>query len=161
MFHNNNKKILNKIAMRSFRASKLRNLFTILAIVLTTVLITSVFTMGISLIESFKQSELKRYGHYAHGNFKLLTTEQYEKIKKHPLVKEYGMGIVVSNADNDVFTKKPCEIWYLDKNEAKYRFSTPTAGRLPEKENEIAMETWVLDMLGVPHRLGSTVNLEY
>ncbi len=161
MFQNNNQKIVNKIAMRSFKANRLRNIFTILAIILTTVLITSVFTMGISLMESFKQSELRMYGHYAHGNFKLLTTEQYEKIKKHPLVKEYGMGIMVSNADNNVFMKKPCEIWYLDKNDAKYRFSTPTIGKLPEKENEIAMETWVLDMLEVPHKLGSTVNLEY
>ncbi|WP_454052697.1 ABC transporter permease [Clostridium sp. Marseille-Q7071] len=161
MFQNNNQKIVNKIAMRSFKANRLRNIFTILAIILTTVLITSVFTMGISLMESFKQSELRMYGHYAHGNFKLLTTEQYEKIKKHPLVKEYGMGIMVSNADNNVFMKKPCEIWYLDKNNAKYRFSTPTIGKLPEKENEIAMETWVLDMLEVPHKLGSTVNLEY
>lgn len=161
MFQNNNQKIVNKIAMRSFKVNRLRNIFTILAIILTTVLITSVFTMGISLMESFKQSELRVYGHYAHGNFKLLTTEQYEKIKKHPLVKEYGMGIMVSNADNKVFMKKPCEIWYLDKNNAKYRFSTPTTGKLPEKENEIAMETWVLDMLEVPHKLGSTVNLEY
>lgn len=161
MFQNNNQKIVNKIAMRSFKVNRLRNIFTILAIILTTVLITSVFTMGISLMESFKQSELRMYGHYAHGNFKLLTREQYEKIKKHPLVKEYGMGIMVSSADNKVFIKKPCEIWYLDKNDAKYRFSTPTTGKLPEKENEIAMETWVLDMLEVPHKLGSTVNLEY
>lgn len=37
----------------------------------------------------------------------------------------------------------------------------PTTGTLPQKENEVAMSTITLDMLGIPHEIGSRVCLEF
>lgn len=46
-----NKKMINQIALKSLKARKKRNLIAILAIVLTSVLFTALFTIGGSLIE--------------------------------------------------------------------------------------------------------------
>lgn len=37
----------------------------------------------------------------------------------------------------------------------------PTVGKLPETVNEIALDTIVLDKLGIPHELGQPVTLEW
>ena len=49
MYENNNKAIINKLARASIKANRMRNLFAIVAIILTTVLFTSVFTIGASI----------------------------------------------------------------------------------------------------------------
>ncbi len=47
-FENNNKEIIKKITKRSLKTNKVRNIFAILAIVLTTFMISSVFSIGLS-----------------------------------------------------------------------------------------------------------------
>ena len=42
MYENNNKAVVNKLAKRSIKANRMRNTFAILAIILTTVLFTTV-----------------------------------------------------------------------------------------------------------------------
>ena len=45
MISNNNRPVINKIANRIFQSNKNRNFIAIIAIVLTTVLFTTIFTM--------------------------------------------------------------------------------------------------------------------
>lgn len=52
MYENNNKAIVNKLAKCSIKSNRMRNIFIIIAIILTTVLFTTVFTIGISMIKS-------------------------------------------------------------------------------------------------------------
>lgn len=99
MYQNNNKAIVNKLAKRSIRANRIRNIFAIVAIILTTVLFTSVFTIGISMMKSIEYSTMRQVGTSAHGGFKYLTTEQYEILKGHKDIKEYGIVIPVSGAE--------------------------------------------------------------
>ena len=49
-FENNNKEVIKRITKRSLKSNKVRNIFTILAIVLTTFMISSVFSIGISFL---------------------------------------------------------------------------------------------------------------
>ena len=52
-FENNNKEVIKKITNRSLKTNKVRNIFAILAIVLTTFMISSVFSIGVSFIENY------------------------------------------------------------------------------------------------------------
>lgn len=162
MFKVNNKKTILKLSTSSFKASKMRNLFAVVAIVLTTVLFTGLFTVTSSLLASMEESTMRQVGGSSHGGFKDLTVEQYDKLKTHPSIKEVSYSVVLGIAENKELAKRPSEIRYVNGAiGAKEMFSMPTTGRLPENNDEIATDTIVLEQLGIPAELGQKVILEY
>lgn len=162
MFKVNNKKTLKQVAKTSFRANKMRNGFAIIAIILTTVLFTGIFTVATSLTASMEESTMRQVGGSAHGTFKYLSQEEYDKLKTHPSIKEISYSVVLGVAENEALAKRPTEIRYVhDEAGAKGMFSMPTVGRLPENNDEIAVDTIVLDRLGIKAELGQKVTLEY
>ena len=79
-----NRKCVRTLARRSLRASRTRNLIAVLAIALTTVLFTSLFTIALSINDGFQQSNFRQAGGYNHATFKSLTQEQFGEIKEDP-----------------------------------------------------------------------------
>ncbi len=157
-----NKKTVKRVADTSFRADKMRNLFAVTAIVLTTVLFSDLFIIFGSLLSSMEESTMRQVGGSAHGGFKYLTMEQYENLSRHPSIKEISYSVVLAAAGNDELAVRPTEIRYSnDALEAEMMFSLPTTGRLPEAADEIATDTLVLERLGVPAELGAAVTLKY
>ena len=59
----------------------MRNSIAVIAIILTTVLFTSLFTIGIGLGQSMQQQTMRQSGGNAHGAFKGISREEYEKPK--------------------------------------------------------------------------------
>ncbi len=162
MIRVDNKKTIKHVADTSFRADKMRNLFAVIAIALTTVLFTSIFTVTGSLMSALEESTMRQVGTSAHGGFKYLTVEQYENLKNHPDIKEISYSVVLATAENAELAKRPTEIRYAnDALAAEMKFSMPTTGRLPEADDEIATDTLVLERLGVSARLGEYVTLKY
>lgn len=157
-----NKRIINKLAIKSFKASKNRNIIAIIAIVLTTILFTSLFTLGIGMIESFQSQTIRQSGGDGHGVLKYITDEQYNDMKDHPLIDKISYNqIIADSVDNPEFLKRRVEMYYMDEIATRLGFCYPTTGTLPLKENEILTDTKTLDLLGVPHEVGSTVSLTY
>ena len=56
---NNNKEIIKKITKRTIKSNKVRNIFVILAIILTTFMISSVFSIGVSFVKNYKIMNLR------------------------------------------------------------------------------------------------------
>jgi len=156
-----NQKILRILAFRIFRANKSRNLIAILAIALTTILFASLFTIGSGMVETFQNETMRQSGGSAHASLKYLTKEQYNQIKNHPLIEDIGLNIAVATADNAAFLKRHVEIWYSTSEAAKMDFDYPSTGDMPQKANEIVIDTASLDLLGVPHKIGQRVTLDY
>jgi len=75
-----NRACVRTIAVRSLRASKMRNRIAVIAIMLTTMLFTALFTIAISINDSFQQSNFLMAGGDAHGSFKKLTEEQFQDL---------------------------------------------------------------------------------
>ncbi len=156
-----NKKVIYRLSFRSFKANQVRNIVAILAIILTTLLFTSLFTVAVSMNYSIQQQYMRMAGGSAHGSFKYLNKEQADRLKVDPLIKEYGMSLMLSIPEDAPFNKHHTEIRYSDKNEAKLYFSYPTTGKMPEDKMELATDTAVLDLLGIPHKIGEKVNLTF
>lgn len=156
-----NRKVIYRLSLRSFKANKVRNIIAILAILLTTSLFTSLFTVAVTLNHSIEQQYMRMLGGSAHGSFKYLTREQMDQFKVHPLVKDYGASIILSMPTEAPFNKHHTEIRYSDDNGAKFYFSYPATGRMPKDKTELAADTTVLDLLGIPHKLGEKVTLKY
>jgi putative ABC transport system permease protein len=156
-----NKKIIRKLSFRSFHSNRTRNIIALIAIALTTILFTSIFTVAISMNYSWQQQTMRMVGGSSHGEFKYITEEQLNKLKNHPLIKEYGCSLMLSMPMEAPFHKHHTEIRYSDDNGAKMFFSYPTTGRMPSEVKELATDTKVLDLLGVPHELGQKVTFTY
>ncbi|WP_105619847.1 ABC transporter permease [Vallitalea okinawensis] len=158
---NNNIKVINNLSRKSLKNNRLRNTFAIIAIALTTVLFTSLFTLGSGMANSIEEETMRQVGTSAHAGLKYLTNEEFDHIKGNPLIKEIGYSIMVGQADNDQLAKRATEIRFATENTAKWGFCYPTKGNMPKGINEVVTDTIVLDMLGVPHEIGVPITLEY
>ena len=88
MFQNNNSAVPKRLAQRSLHTDRRRNLITVIAIALTTLLFTSVLTMGSGSVESIQRATMAMVGGDGHASVKYVTDEEFKKIKRNPLVKE-------------------------------------------------------------------------
>ena len=161
MLNVNNKKAIRRLSARSLKNSKTRNIIAVVAIILTAVLFTSVFSVGMSAIDSTQQSTMRQVGTSAHAGFKFLTWQQYEKLLEDPKIRDISYNVIIGTAENEALKKTYTEIRYTEEKSAKWGFSEPTIGSLPVEKMDIATSTAVLDALGLPHELGVQVPLEF
>ncbi len=151
-----NQKCILRISLKNMKATKARNLIAVIAIALTTLLFTALFTIIMSISLAFEQSNFRMVGTSSHGEFKRLTKEQYELLRDDEGIKEYGLRRIVGIGCDEVLLKNYTEISFMDENTAKWGFTTPTTGHLPkEGTNEAAADTRVLQALQVPLELGT------
>lgn len=162
MRHVANRACIRRLSSRTFRANGTRNLIAILAILLTTVLFTSLFTIAMSINNSFEQSNFRQIGGFSHGGFKYLTKEQYNELKEDPLIKEYGLRRFLGMPFDAPFNKSHVEIGYSDANQAHWMYCDPVEGRLPaEGTDEAATDTRTLALLGVEPKLGTPFTVTF
>ncbi|MCI9079996.1 MAG: ABC transporter permease [Lachnospiraceae bacterium] len=156
-----NNKAIKRLAVKGFRASRTRNIIAVAAIILTAVLFTAVFTIGFGLIEHAEQTSMQQAGGDAHGAIKELSQEQYDILKKHPLIKECGRDIVTAHSiNNKEFLKRHLEMHYIDKEFYPHWFINIIEGRAPETADEILLDKKSLQLLGVEPEPGCQVTLE-
>ncbi|MGN1166011.1 MAG: FtsX-like permease family protein, partial [Lachnospiraceae bacterium] len=155
----NNRKVIRKIADKTRKAGKSKNIIPVLAIAMTALLFTSVFTIGGSMIEKQQESTMRQVGGSAHAGYKYLTQEEYDIVKQDEKLKEVSYRIIVGDAVNDDLKKLHTEISYYEDLDAKFSFCYPEKGHMPEKEDELVTSDLVLQALGISCELGQKVPL--
>lgn len=162
MVHVSNRKCIRNLSRKSLRASKNRNIMAVLAIALTALLFTALFTIGMSTNDAYQQANFRQVGGYSHGGFKYLTEEQYNELKDHSLIEQYGMRRFLGMPTKYPFNKSHVEVSYCDENEAHWMYCDPIEGRLPkEGTNEAATDLQVLSLLGVEPKLGAQFTITF
>ena len=156
-----NRKCIRKLSWRSLWASRKRNIIAIIAIALTALLFTSLFTIVMSINSSYEMYTFRQVGGYCHGTFKEVTEEQIENISAHSNVKAAGKRITVGYMDGGVFAKAPAEVSFMDDNCTEWSFAEPTTGHKPQGRNEITMDTHALKLLGVEPKVGAEIEMTY
>ena len=156
-----NRKCIRKLSWRSLWASRKRNIIAIIAIALTALLFTSLFTIVMSINSSYEMHTFRRVGGYCHGTFKEVTEEQIKNISAHSNVKAAGKRITIGYMDSGIFAKTPAEVSFMDDNCTEWSFAEPTTGHKPQGRNEITMDTHALKLLGVEPEVGAEIELTY
>ena len=157
-----NGKTIRRLGWRSMKAAKTRNLIAILAITLTTVLFTSLFTIAMSINDGFQQSNFRQVGGFSHGGFKYLTEEQFNELKDDPRIDQWGLRRFLGMPTEVPFNKSHVEVSYADANYAHWAFCDPIEGRLPEEgTDEAATDTAVLALLGIQPEIGAEFTLTF
>ena len=143
-----NRKCIRKLSRRSLWASRRRNIIAVIAIALTALLFTSLFTIVMSINSSYEMSTFRQIGGYGHGAFKEVTEEQIQNISVHPNVKAVGRRMIIGSMDSGIFAKDPAEVSFMDDNCAEWSFAEPAKGHMPQEKKEITMDTHALKRLG-------------
>lgn len=151
------KSMLRTLTNRSFASNRNRNLVAVFAIVLTTLMFTTLFVLSGSMQKNLQEMNFKQAGNDSHITFEYVSDADAEAIAAHALVEDWGKSVVLGVAENKELTGRQVEIRYGDEKYAKSTFSFPTEGSLPVKENEIALDTITLEHLGLPCSLGQEV----
>lgn len=152
-FENDTSAIIKKLTKRSLKTNKRRNFFIVMAIMLTTLLIGSVFSIGMSLLESVKMEQIRFAGTMAHAAVGHPTASQLKRLHTLDYVKAVGTGNSVGFVKNTVeMGKISLTLHYFDQTEWE-KLRAPAyvdiQGNYPEKENEIMVSLSVLKRMGI------------
>lgn len=165
-FPTNNKYIIKKLTKRTMRTNRLRNAFVIAAIALTAFLITTIFSIGISTIESISLQQLRTMGTTAHAALTYPTEEQIQKIKSLDYIEQIGLqsnvGSIRSTPQmgNMVLTLH----WFGNSEWEDFRKPAISniVGTYPKKYNEIMAASWILNRMGISNpKPGMELELDY
>ena len=161
--NNNNGAIIKKLSSRNLKTNKIRNIVSIVAIVLTTVLFTSLFTVGYSMLEVFNSYKFMEYGTLNHAQLQDVSDKQIEKLKSNELIDKSTVGIVknIDTIKNPELSTQTINLTIYDENSIK---NSPhigdIEGSLPKNKDDIVLPTIVLDLLKLPHKIGTNVNID-
>lgn len=164
MFPNSNKDVIKKLTRRSLKANRSRNRYVILAIIMTTWLITSVFSIGLSFIKSYDMEQKKIMGTTADAALINPTEQQLDQLKQLSYVKHVGVNkrvaqlITPTNDYNANMHLYDAVEW----EKMKAPILGNTAGSYPQQRNEVIAPTWVLEKMGIKDpEVGMTLPLTY
>ena len=96
LFGNNNRPIIKKLSRRYFKASKSRNIIAIVAIILTTVLFTTIFTLGSGLIDTVQDQNIRKMGGDGQAVLNYISDEVFDDVKDNELIDRIAYTKAVS-----------------------------------------------------------------
>lgn len=157
-----NQKVVKNLSNKSLFANRTRNLIAIVAIALTALLFTALFTIALSINQGFQENNFRQIGGFSHGTMKHLTEQQMKELSKDPLIKEWGVRRFLGMPVEAPFHKAHVEVGYSDANNAHWMYCDPVKGRLPkEGTNEAATDLRVLKLLGVKPEIGAEFTVSF
>ena len=95
-----NGRCITNISKKSMLTNKKRNVILFIAIILTTVMLTTLFTVASSLIQSFETSTCYQVGTSTHAGFEYLTQEEYDKLATANQIYDLSYNIVLGDVLN-------------------------------------------------------------
>lgn len=165
MHPNKNKTAVKRIAKGSLKANLTRNVFAVLAIILTTFMITTIFSIGVSFAKNTSIMYTRLSGTTATIFLDHPSQEQYKLTKESDAPSAVGVeiniGSVAQTTDSGENTKIP--MLYYDEIQWKDHYVPAIShihGSYPVEENEIMLSMSALNQLGITNpTLGMDINL--
>lgn len=167
MFENNNKEVINKLIKRSLDLNKRRNIFVILAIILTTFMISSIFSIGFSFAKNYKIMILRTQSSTANVSLNNPTDKQVSDMKSLECIKNVGVQIKIGNINSKELADKNLFINMEYNDETVWEKQITPAiseinGNYPTKENEVMLSMLALELLGIEEpSIGMKINLNF
>lgn len=148
------KDMISTMSKSSLKTSRLRNIFVMITIILASSLLTVILMFAAGQNEKTKRdlSHAQQVGYYN------LNEQQVEKLKNDERIAyqvEVKTGTV---SEMNGFSVIP---YYVSELTDQIRIAELESGRLPQEENEIAVQKNMLEKLNVSPEIGSEVTLEF
>ena len=150
-----------RIAFDNMKYHRSKNMLTGIAIVLTTLLLFLVPTVGVDMILAQYEMVNEEYPTW-HAIFSNVDRQSVRDISLHHDIKDWGVYSDVIAHFSDLPDRGiTVGMYYIDENAAKLNKVVLTAGKLPEKDNEIVISKEVMSMLDIDGEVGDTITIPY
>lgn len=157
MFQVRNREALRLLAGRQMKKNRRRNAVAIGAIILTSILFSTLFTIGGGALRQAQQGQMRTTGGTGHASVKYLSMPEYEKLKAAGGYEKIGYSILTGRCADERLKRINTEVRYAQDFAAKSFMSCPTEGTMPAEKTEIAISRIVLEALELPDELGSRI----
>ena len=144
------------IVIKYIKSFKSRSIAIMLSIILGTSLIVGVGTLSRSAQQADVNRTKREMGTY-HVYYKDIDKNQLKIVKEGKDIK--NIGITSYYASTDVNEKLPINILYADNNYLDDE-SAIIEGRLPKGENEVVLEAWILNSMGLKPEVGQELTFK-
>ncbi len=167
MHANRNKKAVKRVEKGMMKANRIRNLFAVFAIILTTFMITTVFSLGINYAENMKLMQVRTEGTTADVSLAMPTKAQEQQIRDLEYVKTVGTQYMVGSVTekNEEGRELSIVLQYYDNTEWEEHYQEAIKdleGKYPSDENEIMLSEDALSQLGITEpKLNMEIPLSY
>lgn len=141
MLKNNNQRAVKKLSDRSLHQSRTRNIFVVLAIILSTFMFTTVFSIGYNLAKNMNTMMLRHQGTKTSITLKPFTGKQKEQAEQAEHLNAAGTQVSVAEATNSS-GEDNFRLCYYDKTEFEENLSPAIddiKGNYPEKKEELML----------------------
>lgn len=153
------------LSKKIFLSNLYRNVVVIIAVVLSTFMLTSVFSVGFSYIETAQLQQIRAMGTTAHVAINNPSDLQVSEIKKSDSIKDIGISQHLGQIDGLEDEDLLLGLNWIDENEWNlHRVPTisDVVGNYPVTENEVMIPTWILERLGITNpQEGMSISLSY
>ena len=155
-------KIVNRLTLRHLKENKGRTVVTTLGICVSVAMITAVFVAAASLMNLFGEIQLLTKGHQ---HAVLAVNEfQLEKLQKDDRIARVGLREVENQLQFQLENRTSDrtgtgDIYTGDGVNLKQMFTGDYDGKIPQNENEIAVEQSLIDKNNLNWKIGDTVTI--
>ncbi|MEQ0487753.1 FtsX-like permease family protein [Anaerococcus murdochii] len=153
-----NKAYIRHLAKNILNANKSRRNILLLAIALTSILFTSLFSVALGLGKSMETQTMKTIGAISHGSFKELSDEDVEILTHDKDIKDFSVREKVGILDDE---KISAELSYMDKKGFEWSLIEKVKGKFPEKENDVFIDLATAKKLGYKGEIGEEIEIPY
>ena len=129
MLQNNNREIVRKIAFRSMKQKRIRNGIVILAVILTTFMFTTIFTIGASLAEGMVVMLTRQQGTRSSIYLDHPMAAQVQQIEENRYLYAAGVQIQAGTAYTSGEENTAILLSYYDTRRKRCTGQLPHAGR--------------------------------
>ena len=154
----NNKAYIRRLAKSILNANKSRRNILLLAIALTSILFTSLFSVALGLGKSMETQTMKTIGTISHGSFKELSDKDISILSKDKDIKEFSIREKVGILDDE---KISAELSYMDNNGFEWSLIEKVKGKFPEKENDVFIDLATAKKLGYKGEIGEEIEVPF
>lgn len=163
MLQNNNRNSVNKLSKKSLKANKMRNVCAILAIILTTILITITISGGMTFYKTNKIYDIVSNYNVNCDGYLNINKESEKKLNSVDNVDKVGI-IQLASVEGVKNKELLNENIALESVKNKIAFDmmavVPIEGSYPKKPEEVFVPTWILEVLEIEKKVGGKINLD-
>ncbi|WP_062552016.1 ABC transporter permease [Peptoniphilus phoceensis] len=153
-----NKAYIRSLAKNILNANKSRRNILLLAIALTSILFTSLFSVVLGLGKSMETQTMKTIGTISHGSFKELSDKDISILSKDKDIKEFSIREKVGILDDE---KISAELSYIDNNGFEWSLIEKIKGKFPEKENQVFIDIATAKKLAYKGEIGEEIEVPF
>ena len=153
-----NKAYIRRLSKNILNANKSRRNILLLAIALTSILFTSLFSVALGLGKSMENQTMKTVGTISHGSFKELSDKDISILSKDKDIKEFSIREKVGILDDE---KISAELSYIDNNGFEWSLIEKVKGKFPEKENDVFIDLATAKKLGYKGEIGEEIEVPF